>query len=269
MKGGRRVLGLFPELPPLISVIIANYNGGATLGRALKSVVAQTFSRIEIIIIDGGSSDGTLDILRKFDDIVDYWVSEPDNGVYDALNKGIDFAHGDWMYFLGSDDNLEDHNILQRLLSFNSKSKMIYGNVILANTNTIYDGEFTRYKLCTQNICQQAILYHRNLFEKLGKFNLKYSLYADWEFNIKCFACKDANPQFMNVIVAKYGSEGMSCNKMDDLFIRDQLNLIRNILGIRYYLWLLPSKIYDKTYDRLHALWHTVTDPIRNKFDKS
>src|SRR5450631_3499051 len=102
LEGGRRVRGIFPELPPLVSVITAVYNGAATLERAIQSVVSQTFPGVEFIIVDGGSSDSSIDLIRKYEHTIDYWISEPDKGIYDALNKGIDLAHGKWLYFLGA-----------------------------------------------------------------------------------------------------------------------------------------------------------------------
>ena len=95
---------------PRISIITVVYNGASTLEQTILSVLKQTYSRIEYIIIDGGSKDGTVDIIKKYQDRIAYWVSEPDEGIYDAMNKGIRHASGDWIYFLGADDIL--YNIL-------------------------------------------------------------------------------------------------------------------------------------------------------------
>lgn len=112
-----------PTKTPLISIIIPTYNCENTFTIALKSVLSQDLEEKEIIIVDGGSSDGTLDLLNKYDQQIDYWISEPDNGIYDALNKGIDLANGEWLYFLGSDDKLYDNHVLTDILRLRSKAK--------------------------------------------------------------------------------------------------------------------------------------------------
>ena len=97
---------------PLISIITAVLNGDKTLERTIQSVIDQDYKNIEYIIIDGGSTDGTLDIIKKYDHAIDYWMSEPDEGIYDAFNKGIQISSGEWIYFLGADDYFVDQNVL-------------------------------------------------------------------------------------------------------------------------------------------------------------
>ena len=89
---------------PLISVITVSYNAVSTIEDTILSVINQTYPNIEYIIIDGGSADGTVDIIEKYVDRISYWVSEPDKGIYDAMNKGLKVANGDWAIFMGSDD---------------------------------------------------------------------------------------------------------------------------------------------------------------------
>ena len=98
-----------------ISIITVSYNAAKTIEQTISSVVNQTYQDIEYIIIDGGSTDGTMDIIRKYEDRIAYWISEPDKGIYDAMNKGIDVATGDYVYFLGADDRLVDANIIDKI----------------------------------------------------------------------------------------------------------------------------------------------------------
>ena len=103
-EGGKRFRRIREKLngPPLVSIITVVYNGHRTLEETIQSVVNQNYPNIEYLIIDGGSTDGTMEILKKYDDTIDYWISEPDKGVYHAMNKGIEIAQGEWLYFLGS-----------------------------------------------------------------------------------------------------------------------------------------------------------------------
>lgn len=234
IEGGRRVNGFPSEQQPVVSIITAVYNGAATLEDTIASVVSQTYSRREYIIIDGGSTDGTIDILKKYDYVIDYWISEPDKGVYDAFNKGIDLAKGEWLNFIGADDKFVDEGILQRVISASSNSKFLYGNVIWGETGKIYDGKFYKYKICRQNICQQAIFYHKSLFEKIGKFDMKYPLMADWFFNMLCFADKYTKPKYIDEVIVKYSTNGISNTKIDIEFNKNQKKLIKETFGYWY-----------------------------------
>jgi glycosyltransferase involved in cell wall biosynthesis len=246
MEGGRRVQGLFPELPPLVSVIIAVYNGGATLERAIKSVVSQTYPHKEFIIVDGGSTDCSIELLRKYEDSIDHWISEPDKGIYDALNKGIALATGEWLYFLGADDALVDVDVFSSIFSQQYDSKFLYGDVAYGDTGKIYGGEFTKRMLTRQNICQQGIFYRVELFKTLGNFDLKYQLLADWVFNMQAFALSDAEPTHINVIVAEYSLAGVSNRVIDLAFAKDRFDLIKKYMGFSYYLLAIIFQLRDQ-----------------------
>jgi glycosyltransferase involved in cell wall biosynthesis len=106
-------------MPPKISVIIVVFNGAKTLPQAIESVLRQTYKNVELIVVDGGSTDGTLDILRKYESNNFIWKSEPDKGIYDAMNKGIMMAHGEWLHFLGADDTLINDKVLENVFNEN------------------------------------------------------------------------------------------------------------------------------------------------------
>ncbi len=256
-------------IKPLISIIIPTYNCSNTLEAAINSVLDQTLEDRELIIIDGGSTDGTLDLLRKFEDKIGHWISEPDNGIYDALNKGISLANGEWLYFLGSDDRVHNPRVFAELPLRTTNSKMIYGNVLLENdgvvgtSGSIYDGKFDKYKLSKKNICQQAIFYHRSLFLGAEGFSNTYPLLADWVFNMRVFSAKKSKPTYINKIIATYANEGLSNSKKDTNFARDRFELIKKHLGFKVYisLKLQRTRIYQygiqilkDGYKRLSAL---------------
>ena len=247
------------ETTPLISIITAVYNGSATIGETIKSISAQTFTNFEYIIIDGGSTDGTLDILRKHNDEIDYWVSAPDNGIYDAFNKGIDLAKGDWLYFIGADDRLFDNSVLEKVFSKSIDSEFLYGNVFLEEEEEIVFGKFLPKNLYMQNICQQAIFYNKRLFQRIGKFNLKYQLLADWDFNIKAFGLKSTKPYYLDTVVAVYSIYGMSNNVCDIVFLADRERLFRETFGTLFF-------VRQKVFFTLKSVLNYIKNPrkLRN-----
>lgn len=260
MEGGRCIRGFVPEQPPLVSVIIAVYNSGATLERAIQSVVSQTMPRVELILIDGGSTDGSLDLLKRYEHSIDYWLSEPDAGIYDALNKGISRATGEWLYFLGSDDVLVDDNVFASVFSQPHDTGFLYGDVFYGDTGEIYGGAFSKRMLLKVNLCQQGIFYRAGLFTVLGAFDLTYPLVADWEFNMRAFARKDVKPVHIDVVIARYSLAGASSKMVDSAFARDRYALVMEHFGLSY--WALARLLLLK--DHLVANYRKyVVKPLR------
>lgn len=194
-----------------LSIIIPTYNSQETIKACIDSILCQIYMDYEILIMDGVSQDCTLNIARSFDDKRITIYSEKDKGVYDAMNKGILKSRGEWLYFLGSDDKLYDENVLKNIIREIeiSNPDIIYGDVYFMKRKMLYDGEFTREKLTTQaNICHQAIFYKRSLFNRLGLFNLDFTIYADWDFNIRCFSTPDLNIQYIEDTISFFNDEG-------------------------------------------------------------
>lgn len=123
------------EQNPLISIVTVSYNAVTTIEQTIQAVINQTYKNIEYIIIDGGSTDGTLDIIKKYKDKISYWVSEPDKGIYDAMNKGIKVATGEWINFMNAGDSFYDNKTLERTFNqyYTDNTKVIYGDMIENN----------------------------------------------------------------------------------------------------------------------------------------
>jgi glycosyltransferase involved in cell wall biosynthesis len=239
VEGGRRIRGIRPAGGPgvpMVSVILAVYNAGEALERTLMSVLRQKYPSLELVIIDGGSRDGTIDRIRRFEEDVDYWVSEPDRGVYDAYNKGVRLAAGEWLYFIGAGDELADQDTVERIFSPPPVGKLIYGNVRWGDTGKIYDGRFTKLKLCRRNICHQAVFYRRDLFRELGEFDLRYPVVADWVFNLRCFGSASTRPVYTDTIVATFDLTGIAAQRGDPAFDTEKTSLILGTLGGTYLL---------------------------------
>ena len=228
----------------LFSIIIPTFNSGSCLPLALNSIATQTFNNVEVIIMDGGSTDNTLDILNEYKDQIPNIVvnTEKDDGIYDAMNKGINKATGSWLYFMGSDDVFHDNNALERLVNTinDTKAQVIYGNAKIigdtgwAKDGDVYDGPFTLQKLLEQNICHQAMCY-QTLFIKneIGYYNQKYIKSADWDFNLRCWS--KGNFEYVDTIIVNLAAGGVSTDSTDHALISDFVDNLQSYFGWGLY----------------------------------
>lgn len=234
------------------SIIIATHNSTGSLPQTLDSILIQTYKDYEVVIVDGDSNDGTKKMIKDYENKFDgklLWISESDKGIYDAMNKGIGMAEGEWLYFLGSDDILYNKEVLSSVAdAIGSRPiDVIYGNVQWGNTDKIYDGKFSTLKIMQRNICHQAIFFRKDIFKKLGKFDTKYKTSADYVFNMKWFNDKGVVKKYMDVTVAKYNTEGHSSGDLDSNFWPERDAIIK-----RYF----PKHILilRRIYKNLHRV---------------
>lgn len=214
---------------PFFSVIIPTYNSAACVRNALNSILSQTFRGYEILIIDSVSSDGTVDIIKEYmqkNDCVRL-ISEKDNGIYDAMNKGIFMARGEWLYFMGSDDAFINEAVLKSISeNITENTELVYGNVIWVPSRIKEEGMWEYARFLKGNINHQRIFYNARLFREFGNFNIRYGIEADHELNIRFF-CNDAIiKKYVNVDVALYNETGFSANKKDEEFWNNWRNTV-------------------------------------------
>jgi glycosyltransferase involved in cell wall biosynthesis len=231
-------------MQPIVSVIIVTFNAEAHIEQAVKSFLTQTFERKELVIIDGGSTDNTISIIGGFDQSLIKWISEPDKGIYDAMNKGIKMAKGEWLYFLGADDYFINNLVLEKVFE-RPYADIMYGDVYSVQLRRKYDGPTNSEKLLFSNLCHQSIFYKRVVFEKAGLYSLDFKLFSDWEFNIRCFFNKEIQTKYIDLVIAVYAEGGLSTLNTDIDFIRNflfPLNLkylndsgISKLESIRFY----------------------------------
>ncbi len=224
---------------PLISIVTVSFNAVETIEQTILSVVNQTYSHIEYIVIDGGSTDGTVDIIKKYSDKIAYWVSESDRGIYDAMNKGIEKASGDYIYFIGSDDQLLDNAILQIAHRIDGKA-IYYGNVYMVKRRRIYNGRFSSFQMVVRNIPHQATFYP-TIYLKTNSFNLRYKYLADYYLNLK--AWKEINFKYVPIVIAKYNDDSTSSNCVDSCFEKDRFNIMRKFLPWYCYPYIIARRI--------------------------
>lgn len=176
---------------PIVSIITVTYNAEATLERTLKSVAGLEYGPLEYLIIDGGSSDGTLALIQDYEKVVDHWISEPDEGLYDAMNKGMALAKGDYLWFLNAGDEVAAPDVLQRVFALDAGADMYYGDTLIVDAGGQVVGprrlqppeylcwrDFQRGML----VSHQALIVARHL---AGPYDLRYRFSADYDWVLR------------------------------------------------------------------------------------
>jgi glycosyltransferase involved in cell wall biosynthesis len=207
----------------------------------------------------------------------EYTCSEKDNGIYDAMNKGIKLAKGEWIYFLGSDDELYNPGVLQQVASFISgtKADVVYGNVLVdgnagwAADGDIYDGSFDIKKLLLKNICHQSIFYRKQfIVEHNISFDQNYPVCADWDFNVKCWA--QGRFEFIPQVIARFNAGGASTKEViDDEFgneIVEKFIAYSNIHSYKKLKQVIPSeRMYQLRKFKKYS-WRMRIDSLAKRF---
>lgn len=229
-----------------ISIILVCYNSVKTIEQTIQSIIHLDYPNLEFIVIDGKSTDGTVEVLHKYSEHIDQLISEKDNGIYHAMNKGIKIAQGDYFYFIGSDDVIiNSWNLLMGKLI--SKNTIYYGNVYFPSSNRTYDGKFNSIKLLTKNICHQAIFYPRSVFDKY-QFSEDYPLLADFHLNLILNSDKSFKFKYLNFLVAIYSEKGISNNKSDRRFLEDHIKIMNGHYSFVIYFYIYVRKILSKYF---------------------
>lgn len=202
---------------PLISIVVAVLNGARTLPACLDSVFAQIHPGWELVVIDGGSTDGTVDYLRTNAARLAYWVSEPDRGIYNAWNKAVAKANGEWLAFLGSDDRLHDGRVLDDLAraAAATRHRIVYGRMnLVTRDGTVAQTVGKPWVQSRRDFVagfmfpHPGALHHRSLFERHGAFDESYRYAGDYEFLLRELLAQDA--EFIDRIVVDMAVLGMT-----------------------------------------------------------
>jgi glycosyltransferase involved in cell wall biosynthesis len=233
-----------------ISIIIATYNAEKYLLECLNSIVNQSIKSIEVIVIDGGSDDSTLGLLTNSSLTNLKWITEPDQGIYDALNKGIEMAKGKWLYFLGADDRLlPGFSVLAE--SLKDEDTVYYGNSVAWNeegkkpSSELIKGAFSPYRLAKYCMNHQSILYPARAFFN-NKYLLKYKILADYAFNIRLWGSKEFKKTFYPIDIVLYHMGGLSSQFNDPVFESEKSNLILKHMGFSVYFRYIIRQFKDK-----------------------
>ena len=200
-----------------VSIITVVYNNIRGIERTIQSVLNQSYNNIEYIIIDGGSTDGTLDVIKRYENRISYWISEADEGIYNAMNKGILKAHGSFLNFMNSGDTFVTSTTIERLIErYEKGDKIIYGNILKCydrrkeRTSGIVSSHPDIIDFYKNMINHQAAFISRELFEKYGLYDEKYKLASDWFFFLKVVGINQEKIRYCNIDVANFMMDGIS-----------------------------------------------------------
>jgi glycosyltransferase involved in cell wall biosynthesis len=245
-----------------VSIITISFNKVLEIEQTIKSVINQKYTDIEYILVDGGSTDGTLAVIERFRQYMTTLINEPDNGIYDAINKGIKFSLGEIIGLVHAGDQLFNDNVITDIVQCfnNTNADIIYGNTLLvdpANTNKImrvYEGgEFKPGRFLTGWMPSHSSVYiKRDIFQKYGNYRLDLNIAADYELLLRFMYKYSVKSSYFPGIVTRFRVGGIS-NKNVFSFIKSGAQCYRswklNNLKVRFYT--IPLKILRRIPDIL------------------
>ena len=235
---------------PLFSIITINYNNAGGLNKTIGSVIQQTFNDFEYIIIDGASADTSLEVIKSFTSIppdiyqpsttnhhslISYWISEPDTGIYNAMNKGIAVASGKYLLFLNSGDTLNNSNVLS-----NSASTILNSTELFSGCLTLIEGgnkkvltppiELTLYQSVYSGLTHPNTFIKRTLFDKYGLYNENNKIVSDWEFFLVAGGLNVCNYQSTDLIISCFITDGISSNPNSKILVKETENVLNRLI---------------------------------------
>jgi glycosyltransferase involved in cell wall biosynthesis len=236
---------------PKITVVIAVFNAQSTLQQCLDSVIQQSYKNIELVVIDGSSSDDSVSILKQNESMIDYWISEPDRGVYHAWNKALQKATGDWICFLGADDFLWHKDVFFEYMSsmkmLSPDIQIAYGQVMLltASGKSIYPignawADLGQQLIKVMCIPHTGTMHRRSFFDNYGDFDETYRIAGDYELLLRGLANGNAQAAFIpNLLTVGMRHGGLSSNPTNSLLAMREMRRAQKKYG---QLW--PDKTW-------------------------
>ena len=266
LDGGMRTRGRSKNsLPgkPLISVITVVFNGAETIRDTIVSVLTQSYDNVEYIVIDGGSNDGTIEILRQYEHVIDYWLSEKDRGIYDAMNKGIALSTGMYIGLLNSDDFLAGPRVLQDIVLAFEKNQTDTVFSCLNIVNRSMDKVLRRYRIAFFRpylmrvgiVPPHPTLYcKQEVYKKVGKYKIDYRVSADFEMMVRMFVIEKISWFFLDETTVNMRAGGVSNNGLAGQ-VHQNLEIVRACKenGIYTNLFLIALKLPIKFFQTITA----------------
>jgi len=255
-----------------LSIITINYNNKAGLLKTIQSVVSQTWQDFEFIIIDGNSLDGSKDVINTYSSFFSYSVSEPDSGIYNAMNKGIKISTGDYLMFLNSGDSLIDNTILEKLnAELNGKYDIYYGDILhidgIKKEIRTFPKKLNFAFFYEQNISHQASFIKSKLFKDIFLYNENFKIASDWEFFTYAICKREASYKHLDCVIVTYDGTGISANSEN----HPEINKEREVSLNKYFPEFVKDYDYLKEikFKKAEQLMHIKKYPIAYKILKS
>ena len=228
-----------------ISIITIVYNDKEGLQKTIDSVISLNYDNIEFIVIDGGSNDGTAELMRKYESNIDYCVSECDSGIYDAMNKGIKVATGDWLNFMNAGDYFSNENVLNEMdFTANKKVDILYGYKSQKG-KLFYPMNIKNLEIGVIFGNHQSMFFNKNKLQYELYYDDKYKIYADYELVNRIYKQKNSVINFVNVLVADFEGGGIS-EKPSTQKRKDKYKIVYKSYGIIGVLRTIAYRILKK-----------------------
>lgn len=236
---------------PKISIITINYNNLDGLKRTVESVVTQTWQEFEYIVIDGGSTDGSAEYIKTQSANIDYWVSEPDKGIYNAMNKGILKATGEYLLFLNSGDHLFSDEVLYKNYQFISEYDIVYFNVNMVKENTswivMHPDKLRFSDFYSNGLNHQSVLIRKTLFDSVGLYDENLKIVSDWKFFILALFKHNCSYLNINKMLSTYYIDGMSYRLREE-HLKERSQVLQEYFSaylLDYEEWIMNKKLLE------------------------
>lgn len=230
-----------------ISIITINYNNAIGLKQTITSILAQTYPGIQYIVIDGGSDDGSNEVLDLYQEKIAYAVSEPDTGIYNAMNKGIKAAHGDYLLFINSGDLLLNDRVIEEVVGMKLDKDLVYGNIVLVENGEsrdwMMDDRISFETFYHSTIPHPGTFIKKNLFDKLGLYNEIYKIVSDWEFFLLALCKHNCSYKYINLKICRFFLDGISADPKNYNLLLSERN---DVLKKHFPLFIKDYEDYDK-----------------------
>jgi len=203
------------------SVITINYNNVEGLRNTIMSVVGQTFNDYEYIVIDGGSTDDSVSVIKEYSDRINYWVSEPDEGIYNAMNKGVAQAHGDYCIFMNSGDSFYNAKVLELFSGYKMQEDIVVGKLVSARNDDILFTppirDISLYYLYSGTVPHQSSFIKTELL-RLYPYDENLKIVSDWKFFVQAIVMHNCSVRYIDDVVAKFDTDGISTSNPDKMW---------------------------------------------------
>lgn len=214
-----------------LSIITVNYNDSKGLQRTIESVITQTFKDYEFIIIDGGSTDESVDIIKQYEQHIDYWVSERDGGIYQGMNKGLRLAKGEYVNFMNGGDSYHSSDVLEKIFSLDIDADIVTGNHAENGLKNVGQDGVTMLDLYKWAIDHQASFIRRDVALR-HPYDEKYRIVSDWKFFIEALVLDNCSFYYINTIVVDVDMKGIS-NTNFELDKKERERVLKELLPER------------------------------------